>query len=116
MSTANDWKPCGCKARIEQMLLKHYATQLAPSEAISCELKGFGIAVTDTGLESAPFMPFEVTYRHTAKRTGAVSVKAKKANFYFNFCPACGQPANARAAQQIAANAAKTAAELEHAA
>lgn len=115
MSTPTEWKPCGCKARIEQSLLTHYTTELAPSEAISCELKGFGIQLTGPCLQEIPLMPFEVTYRHTAKRTGAVSTKIKKGNFHLNFCPFCGQPANRKTAEHLANSAGKPAA-TEHAA
>lgn len=115
MNTPTEWKPCGCKARIEKSLLTHYATQLAPSEAIACELMGFGFQVTERGLEQIPLMPFEVTYRYTAKRTGAVSTKIKKGNFHLNYCPFCGQPANRKTAEHVANSAGKPTA-MEHAA
>lgn len=99
--SAINWKPCDCRLRIEQKLLTHYADEFGPGNTTGVELKGFAFSVGERGVEYIAVMPFEVTYRHTTKRSGKVQLKTKKGSFHFNYCPFCGQPATQEAATRL---------------
>jgi len=83
---------CDCRANIEAALTEQHKKREPEATGHGARLEGYATAINFTtgDVVTRPGMPYKVSALHVAKTTGRESVKSKKGNMLFNFCPFCG--------------------------
>lgn len=80
---------CTCKSDIEAKLLDKFKAEVAAGSSHRVELNGYGIVLTDKGMELRPYTIAERSVV-VPKRAGGETTKKSTVNMFFNFCPFCG--------------------------
>ena len=80
---------CSCRTDLEAKLLERFRASEPKATDHTVELKGYGIIISDKGLDLRAYMPVEMVAKHTAKN-GNQRVRKTSQNMFFSYCPFCG--------------------------
>lgn len=83
---------CNCKTELEAKLKDRFAEKYPEATGHKAELLGYGLTVTDTGLDTAGVMDTKLTATFPLKK-GGEKEKTIKHSMVFSYCPFCGTKA-----------------------
>lgn len=87
---------CKCREEIGALLAEHCAKREGVHKVVNVELEGYGMAMTDGGLEFRGRMDATV-HVETKLKSGAIKPKKVRTFVQFTYCPFCGEPVDKKA-------------------